>query len=55
MRRAVWAVFISTLLASAGYAGDLINQFDFKTVDGKTVRYQAGSGQAMIVNIGSHW
>ncbi len=54
MRQAI-AVVALVLLAATGYASDFINQFSFRTVEGKIVEYKAGGGSAMVVNIGAHW
>lgn len=55
MRRAVMAVAFAVLLAVAAYADDTVKEFSFKTIDGKTVEYNAAVGSTMVVNIGSHW
>ncbi len=48
-------VLLILLLSFAAYAEDIVKDFTFKTIDGKTLDYQVLNGMPMVIIVGSHW
>jgi thiol-disulfide isomerase/thioredoxin len=42
-------------LGAVVHADEIVREFSFKTVDGKTVEYKATNKSPFVVNIGAHW
>ncbi len=55
MNVAIRAVLVVCFLAVCAYADDAVQEFSFKTVDGRTIEYKATNKTPYVVNIGAHW
>ena len=37
------------------FADEIVSEFSFKTIDGKTIDYKAANRTPMVVNIAAYW
>jgi hypothetical protein len=52
---ALQAFAVIIFLAVVAHADEIVGDFSFKTVDGKTAEYNATNKSPFVVNIGAHW
>jgi uncharacterized membrane protein len=55
MNMTIKALLIVCFLAVFAYAAETVQEFSFKTVEGKTIEYRATNRAPYVVNIGAHW
>jgi peroxiredoxin len=55
MKKVASFTILLMLLAFSVFAEDMVKDFTFRTIDGKTIAYRSLRGAPLVVNIGAYW